>query len=136
MKDNFAVKLKNTYYTRDFMLFIVCGGIGTLTNFVFSLLISMKTDATAAYVCGYGLSLFATYALNASLIYKERYRTGSFLKFVLSYIPNFMILFAFVAVFLNIFHWHKVIVYALAGLLGLPITFILVKVYAFAKREG
>jgi hypothetical protein len=33
--------------------------------------------------------------------------------------------------FLNILGWNKVVVYALAGLLGLPITFILVKLIAF-----
>ncbi len=127
--------MTRTYLSRDFMLFIFCGGMGTLTNFVFSLIISMKVNTTLSYVFGYAISLFVAYALNASLIYKEKYRLNGFIKFVVSYIPNFLILLTFVAVFLNIFHWNKVIVYALAGLLGLPVTYLLVKIFAFGKRE-
>jgi len=37
---------------------------------------------------------------------------------------------------LNMLHWNKVIVFALAGLLGLPVTYVLVKIYAFGKREA
>lgn len=128
-------KMSKTYLSKEFFLFVFCGGMGTLTNFVFSLAISMRVDATASYVCGYGLSLFVAYALNASLIYREKYRLHDFIKFVISYIPNFLILFTFVAIFLNLLHWNKVIVYALAGLLGLPLTYIIVKVFAFGKRE-
>ena len=130
-------KLIKTFMSKDFLLFIFCGGMGTLTNFVFSLAISMKVNATLSYVFGYAISLFVAYALNASLIYKKKYRFGTFVKFVMSYIPNFLILFAFVAVFLNIFNWNKIIVYALAGLLGLPLTYVLVKIFAFGigKRK-
>jgi hypothetical protein len=38
-----------------------------------------------------------------------------------------------VLVFLNLLRWNKVIVYAMAGLLGLPLTFLLVKNFAFGK---
>jgi len=76
-------KIKRTYFTKDFILFVFCGGMGTLTNFI------------------------------------------------VSYIPNFLILFTFVLIFLNLLHWNKVIVYALAGLLGLPLTFLLVKMMVF-----
>ena len=40
----------------------------------------------------------------------------------------------FVAIFLNVFNWNKVIVYALAILIGLPISFVLVKFFAFGRR--
>jgi hypothetical protein len=36
-----------------------------------------------------------------------------------------------VLVFLNLLGWNKIVVYALAGLLGLPLTFILVKIMVF-----
>jgi putative flippase GtrA len=127
-------KARNNFISKNFLLFIFCGGMGTLTNFVFSLAISMKINPTLSYVCGYGISLFVAYALNTSLIFKERYRIGTFIKFVISYIPNFLILFTFVAIFLNLFHWNKVIVYLLAALFGLPLTYLIVKIFAFGKR--
>jgi HAD superfamily phosphoserine phosphatase-like hydrolase len=125
------LKAKNTFLTPEFFLFVFCGGCGTVVNFCFSLLFSQRIDPTLAYVCGYAVSLFATYALNSALIFKKRLNALRFTKFVISYIPNFLILFTFVAVLLNVFHLWKVVVYAGAALFGLPITFILVKLFAF-----
>lgn len=131
----FVSRMKKTFLSRDFLLFVFCGGMGTLTNFVCSLLISTQINPTAAYVGGYGISLFVTYALSAFLIFSEKLRIGDFAKFVVSYVPNFLIQIIFVAVFLNIFNWNKVIVYALAILIGLPISFILVKFFAFGRKH-
>jgi len=134
-KSTFVEKLKETYFTRDFILFVFCGGMGTLTNFVFSLVISMALNPSVSYALGYGISLFVAYSLNAKLIFHHEISPAGFIKFIASYIPNFLILFTFVLVFLNLLGWNKIIVYALAGLLGLPITFLLVKVFAFNKGD-
>ena len=131
----FVEKVKRTYFTREFILFVFCGGIGTLTNFIFSLIISMALNPSVSYVLGYGVSLFVAYSLNAKLIFNDKLSCVGFIKFVVSYIPNFLILFSFVLVFLNFLEWNKVIVYALAGLLGLPVTFLLVKIIVFKKKE-
>jgi len=128
-------KIKDTYFTKDFVLFVFCGGMGTLTNFIFSLIISMALNPSISYAFGYGISLFVTYSLNAKLIFHHKISFITFVKFVISYIPNFLILFTFVLIFLNLLYWNKVIVYALAGLLGLPITFLLVKIFAFSKGD-
>jgi len=134
-KITFVEKIKRTYFTREFILFVFCGGMGTLTNFVFSLIISMALNPSVSYVFGYGISLFVTYSLNAKLIFHHKISCVEFIKFVVSYIPNFLILFAFVFIFLNLLGWNKVTVYAMAGLLGLPVTFLLVKAFAFNKKE-
>jgi putative flippase GtrA len=126
-------KIKKTYFTRNFIVFVFCGGMGTLTNFIVSLIVSMILNPTVSYVFGYGISLFATYSLNAKLIFHQKIAYKRFIKFVVSYIPNFLILFTFVLVFFSLLHWNKVVVYALAALLGLPITFLLVKIFAFNK---
>ena len=130
----FLERLWNTYLTKDFLLFIFCGGVGTLTKIICSLAISERINPAIAYILVYAISLFVSYALNASLIFKEKYRLDVFIKFVVSYIPNFAILFTFVFVFLNLFHWNKLLVYSLAGLLGIPVTYILVRVFAFGKK--
>lgn len=132
-------KMKETFFSKDFLLFLFCGGMGTLTNFVCSLAISTQINPTLAYVFGYGLSLFVAYSLNARLIFHAPLEATSFGKFVVSYIPNFLILFTFVSIFLNIFLWNEIIVYALAAVFGLPVTFVLVKIFAFrtsSQRGG
>jgi Phosphoserine phosphatase len=128
-------KMKVTFLSIEFLLFVFCGGMGTLSNFIFSLIISIKLNPTISYAFGYALSLFVAYSLNSLLIFKEHVNFAKFAKFVASYIPNFLILFIFVCVFLNYFGCNKVVVYAFAGLLGLPVTFILVKFFAFSNKE-
>jgi putative flippase GtrA len=132
---SFIAKLKSTYCSKEFLLFVFCGGMGTLTNFIFSLLISTALNPSLSYICGYGISLFVAYSLNAKLIFHNPLGFIAFVKFVISYIPNFLILLSFVLMFLNIFGWNKIIVYGLAGLLGLPLTFLLVKIFAFGKQK-
>ena len=129
-------KIKQTYFTKEFILFVFCGGMGTLTNFIVSLIVSQAVNPTVAYVFGYAISLLAAYTLNAKLIFRSALGASQFAKFLVSYIPNFIILFLFVAIFLNILRWNKVLVYGLAGLLGLPLTFILVKIFAFTEDKN
>lgn len=129
----FFESIKKIWLTGDFILFVFCGAIGTLTNFICSLAVSTKLNTSVSYVFGYGISLFVAYSLNAKLIFHRNFSVIDFIKFVISYIPNFLILFTFVLVFLNLLRWNKVIVYAMAGLLGLPLTFLLVKNFAFGK---
>jgi phosphoserine phosphatase/putative flippase GtrA len=134
-KPSAILRTKNTFMTPQFFVFVFCGGCGTVVNFCFSLLFAQRLDPTLAYVGGYAVSLFVTYALNSVLIFKQKLNTSRFVKFVISYIPNFAILFTFVVVLLNIFHVWEVIVYASAALFGLPITFLLVKLFAFKDKR-
>jgi putative flippase GtrA len=127
-------KVKNTFFTPEFFVFVFCGGCGTLVNFIISLLLAQLINSTVAYVGGYAVSLFVTYLLSSILIFKQRLSVIRFIKFIVSYIPNFLILFSCVAVLLNIFHIKEIIVYGCAAILGLPVTFILVKLFAFKKR--
>jgi putative flippase GtrA len=135
VKVGFAMKLKNTYFSRDFIVFVFCGGTGTLVNFTFSMLISTKMSPSIAYIGGYTISVFVTYTLNALLVFHAKLAFTGFVKFIVSYVPNFLITYTFVLVFLNIFGWNKILVYGLAGLLGLPVTFVLVKLIAFSKNQ-
>ena len=137
--DNYRItvfeKIKNLYFTKDFILFIFCGGMGTLTNFIISLLFSIILNPVISYVCGYGIGTYVSYTLNTKLVIHQKISFIGFAKFVISYLPNFSILFTFVFVFINLLHWDKLFVYALAGLLGLPITFLLVKLMFLTNKE-
>ena len=132
-KITFFERIKKTYFTKDFILLVFCGGMGTLTNFIISAVISMILNPSVSYVFGYGIGTFVTYTLNTKLVIYQKISFIGFVKFIISYIPNFTILFTFVFVFINLLHWNKFIVYALVGLLGLPVTFLLVKLMFLTK---
>lgn len=137
-KKNYKFKTSKLkfFIDRNFLLFIFCGGIGTLINFLFSMFFSILLHPVIAYVFGYALSLFATYYLNIKLIFKRKINATDFIKFLISYLPNFIILFTFVYVFINIFSLSKVIVYLLAAVFGIPITYVIVKLFAFIDKKN
>jgi putative flippase GtrA len=128
-------KMTYNYLNKNFILFIFCGGAGTIVNFFVSMALSQFINPLLSYVCGYCISLFLSYYLNAHLIYREKCILVKFIKFIVSYIPNFILLFSFVYIFINRFSWNKDIVYLLAGVIGIPITYLIVKLYAFGKEE-
>lgn len=132
-KPSFSSRAKYTYFSKEFFIFIFCGGCGTLVNLGISLLLSSFIDPTLAYVGGYATSLFVTFLMTSFLVFKIRLSLSRFVKFVISYIPNFLILFVFVALLINILHIWKVAVYLSAALLCLPLNFIIVKQLAFKK---
>ncbi len=135
-KDYKFKKSKLSFFiNKDFVLFVFCGGIGTLTNFMCSLIISTYINPILSYVCGYTFSLFVSYYCNIKLIFKRKINIKDFIKFIISYIPNFVILFSFVYVFIDILKINKILIYASAALLGIPITFIFVKIFAFKDRN-
>jgi putative flippase GtrA/phosphoserine phosphatase len=126
---------KNSIFSIDFLRFVFVGGIGTLVNFIVSVTISSVIDPVVSYAIAYGISMSVTYTLDSKFVFKRKLSVGRFLKFLISYLPNFLILFSFVALFINLLGVNRILVYGLVGLLGLPITFLIVKVFAFGKGE-
>ena len=135
VKYNQDYKFKSKIFNFDFIIFVFCGGIGTLTNFVCSSLISTKTNPILAYVIGYSISLLVSYVLNMIYVFKRKLSLKDFIKFVISYIPNFIILFLFVYIFIGYVGINKYLVYLLAALIGLPITFVILKIKAFKDKK-
>lgn len=128
-------KFKSGVFNFDFIIFVFCGGIGTLTNFVVSSIVSRKINPVLAYAVGYSVSLFVTYILNMLYIFRQKMNLKNFIKFVISYIPNFLILFLFVYIFINKVGLNKYLVYLLAAIIGLPVTFVILKIKTFKDKK-
>lgn len=127
-------KFKTTIFDLDFLIFIFCGALGTLSNFIFSSIISFKINPIISYVFGYLISLIVSYLLNISLIFRRKISIKDFIKFIISYIPNFVILFSFVYIFINILNFNKYFTYLMSAIIGLPITFMILKLLTFKKK--
>lgn len=134
-KYNEEYQFKKKIFDVDFLIFVFCGGMGTLSNFVCSSIISLKLNPVVAYVCGYSISLIVSYLLNIKYVFKRKIKITDFIKFAISYIPNFLILFSFVYVFINILDINKYITYLLSAIVGLPVTFLILKLLTFKKSS-
>lgn len=130
---SFIKKIKNTFFNKEFILFIIIGVINTFNGVVFSFIYSSLLNENLAFVLGYISGLIVSYILNSYITFKEKLSFTKFIKFGVSYIPNFIIQNVVVLITFNIMGLHKLIAYCLAAIIGIPVTFILLKFFAFKK---
>lgn len=126
-------KLKTLFISRKFLAFLVVGGVNTIMGVLFAYLYSLVLEnAKVAFVVGYITSLVLSYYLNSAVTFRNAtYSLFGFLKFSLSYIPNFSLQLLCVKIFVDTLSLDALIAYMLSALIGLPITFALLSLYTF-----
>lgn len=124
-------RLRAHFCSSQFLRFILCGGFNVLTGVGFAWAFSFLLQANAAFVAGYLLSLFFSYLLNASVTFHARPTLPAFLRYAIAYLPNFLIQNLTVALIYNLLAWPKLLAYLLSALLGIPLTFLALKCFAF-----
>lgn len=126
-------KFKNTFLTPQFIKFVFIGTINTFVATFFSTLYSMVFNHNIAFGFGYITGLFTSYTLNSFVTFKAKLQFNKFVKFVIASMPNFVIQYIVVLIVINILGLHQVIAYGLAAIIGVPVTFILMKIFTFKK---
>lgn len=130
-----GAKLKKMFFSKEFIMFLIVGGINTINGVLFSMLYGfLIPDANLSFTAGYITSTVISYLLNSFLTFKERLSFIKYIKFFISYIPNFIIQQAVVFVVYSVLHMHRLIAYILAAVIGVPVTFLLMKIFAFRKK--
>ncbi len=124
-----------TFLSPEFTAFLIIGCINVLTGVGFSSLFSLFLPANFAFVFGYAVSLTISYFLNTFLAFKEKISFAKYIKFCISYLPNFIIQNIFVVVLYNHLGINKYLVFLLSAILGVPVTFLFLRFFAFAKKE-
>ena len=69
------------------------------------------------------------------MTFKEKLGFVKFIKFFISYIPNFIIQTVIVYLYDRFIQGPSVIAYALAAVIGVPITFVFMKIFTFKKND-
>ena len=92
-------KLKNIFFTKEFFTFLIVGGINTINGIVFSYVYSLFLGVNVSFVLGYVTAMTISYLLNSTLVFKEDMGVIKYIKFCISYIPNFIIQNIFVLIF-------------------------------------
>lgn len=125
-------KLKLLFLSRDFILFVIIGVVNTFNGVIFSLIFNMLiVNSSIAFCGGYLLSNVVAYLLNSSIIFKEKLGLIKYIRFFVSYIPNFLIQLAIVFMMCDILGLYNWLAYVVAATIGVPITFLCVKLFAF-----
>ena len=132
-----TTKIKKMFFSKEFIMFLAVGGINTINGVLFSMLYGMLIPSpNLAFAVGYITSTVISYLLNSFLTFKERLGIVKYIKFFISYIPNFIIQNIVVFIVYNVLEFNELIAYILAAVIGVPVTFVLMKIFAFRKKDG
>ena len=129
---------RSVFYTRAFLAFITLGLINGSICIVASSTLAQVINPNLAFVIGYLSSLVVAYYLNTQFIFCQKMSFARFIRFCASYIPNFAIQNVCVLIFYNTLNISEFLSFTLAAILGVPITFTILKLFAFrpAKRKS
>lgn len=118
---------------RSFVIFLVIGVVNVTTGVFFSSLWALLLQANLAFVIGYVMSLSLSYLLNSYFAFKESLSWRKYTRFCLSYLPNFLIQNVVVFLVYNRLGFSEILAYLLAAAIGVPITYLMIKLFAFIE---
>jgi putative flippase GtrA len=128
-------KIIQLFCNAEFIKFIIIGGINTVSGTALALLFAMHIQENLSMVSGYVGSLTLAYFLNTFFVFKIKPALMRYAKFCLSYVPNFIINNMVFVLLFNLMKLNKYIAILLTACVGLPVTFVCVKFFAFGKEK-
>ena len=132
---DFILKLKRTFVSKKFIAFCCLGAINTLNDAIFSSvyhLIGLQDNVAA--VLGYYTALTIAFFLSSHFIFKRKPILQRYIRFFVSYIPNFIIFFLVTFITINTMELPQFWGTILAAMMGGPVTFIIMKIYTFRGK--
>lgn len=129
-------KLREVLFCKAFISFIIVGGINTINGTLFSMIYSQFFSDTVAFIPGYLSATIVAYFLNTTFTFKQAPCLYKLIGYAVSTIPNFIIQLGAVYINVHLFKMPNYISYLGAAIVGIPITFIILKVFIFTKREN
>lgn len=132
---NLLGKLKRTFISKKFIEFCVLGVINTFNDALFSWIYHiLGLQDNIAAVAGYFTALTIAYFLSSYIIFKRKPTLQRYIKFFVSYIPNFIIFFLVTFITINTMGLHQFWGTVLAAAAGGPVTFVIMKIYTFKTK--
>lgn len=127
--------LKSTFLSKGFLEFCILGFINCFNDSLFSWIAEKVFQKNVAAVVGYAVSLTIAFFLTSRFIFKSQPTVKKYYRFLLSYIPNFIIFFLVSIITINAWHLHQFVATFIAAAAGGPITYLIIKIYAFGKKS-
>lgn len=132
----FFLKIIKIFISKSFLEFTVLGGINTFNTALFSTLFHYVLQENIAAFFGYISSLSIAFFINCKIIFKKHPSIRNYIKFLISYIPNFVIYTLVTFVTINTLHLPQFWATVLAAITGGPITYFIIRMYAFGNKTN
>lgn len=126
---------KKTFLSRKFIMFCLLGIVNTLDTAIISFLAEKIIQDHLAGIIGYILSLQIAFFLSCRFIFQCKPSFKKYKRYLISYIPSFIVYFLGFVGALSALKLPQFWATFLAVMLSGPITFIIIKLYAFGKKD-
>ncbi len=130
----FLTGLRHMFLSKKFMGYCLIGIINTFNTAFFSWLAHLKLQENISAYIGYFISLTINYILNSIIVFKNRLNLRRYFRFLLSYIPNFIIYTLVSLLTINVLQINQFWATVLATAAGAPVTFVIIKLFAFGNK--
>lgn len=134
MNNTVVDKFVKTFFTKQFISFVLIGVINTFSTTILATIYSNFINPNLAFDLGYASGIVISYTLNTLVTFKEEFSFVRFIKFAISNIPNFVIQRIVVAIVFGLLGLPNFVAYGLAAIIGVPVTFLIMKFFAFKKK--
>ncbi len=133
-KETFFDKIKEFFLNKEFIKFIFVGFINVFNGIFFAMLFNIIMGTNISFILGYIVALSISYLLNTKFIFYNKISFKKYIKFGVSYIPNFIVQNIIVFIMYNLLSIPELITFTTAAVVAVPITFFFIKEFAFAKE--
>lgn len=127
-------KAKKTFVNEYFIKFCILGVFNTIGHGILSGVFSLVLQRNAAFAVGFFCSNVIAFLLNSYVIFKRPPTLRRYIRFLIAYIPYFTIGFLVTFITMNTLQLSQFTATVLAAVSGGPITFIVMRVYAFGRK--
>ncbi|MBE6024279.1 MAG: GtrA family protein [Cellulosilyticum sp.] len=128
-------RIVDIFFNVQFLIFVSIGCINTISTTVFSLIYTRILSSISAFVLGYLTGILISYTLNTVFTFRDKFNIVSLFKFTVSTIPNFIIQFIIVYIGVSLLDLPNIVCYVISALIGVPVTFFIMKFYVFVKKR-
>jgi HAD superfamily phosphoserine phosphatase-like hydrolase len=130
-------QFKQKFFRKSFLTFIFVGGINAFIGLSFASIASFFIqNHTVAFMIGYCTGLVPSYFLNSTMTFHNyNYSVKAFIKYCISYIPNLLVQTLCVGILIELLSVNTFIAYLTAVIVGVPVTFLIVSVFAIKNKE-
>lgn len=138
------------FLTVQFFMFMLMGIINTAVSITTAMLLDymhahllepdnafriFAAHTNLNFILGYITSIISSFFLNLKFTFQQKPTLRRFIKFPLSYIPNFLFQYIFVFVFTKL-GLYRPAAYVCAAVVGTPVTYIAMKFTVFSRRNS
>jgi putative flippase GtrA len=113
------------FFNREFIRFILVGGVNTLITFGIYALLLLVMPYLVAYTTTYVIGIFFSYLLNTRFVFKGSFGIKKALQYPLVYLVQYLVGLVALYILVDNFNINRLLASPLIILVTIPVTFLM-----------